>query len=215
VNWRADHRANLPAPGPPDHIAAVRWTVLLVAGLAFGCGGAKAPPSQAPTTHQKAAAPARPANTLYRDEVQAALRRGLGHFLQLVDLEPRVETDASGVQHFLGFEVRALRPAKDWLSFDVAPGDLVTKVNGQSMERYETALSVFESLKDEQVVRVDLVRNGQPKSIEVRIVERAGNHGTKPAAAAPSSSAAPRSAPEDRPVSSAKVPVEPPAANPR
>jgi type II secretory pathway component PulC len=117
--------------------------------------------------------PARPKNTLYRDEVDKAKAAGLGHFFERIELEPLGDTDENGrMISFEGFQIVALRPARDWLNFDFAPGDLLTHLNGVSVEHYSTWFNQFEALSKSEQIRVDLVRDGKPKTIIIRIIDR-------------------------------------------
>jgi type II secretory pathway component PulC len=154
----------------------------------YSCGGSispVAPASIRPTSvAQKPSLPTRPKNTLYRDEVERAKSAGLGHFFEHIELEPRGEIDDNGrMVSFEGFQIVALRPANAWLSFDFAPGDLLTHVNGISVEHYSTWYSQFEALPKAEQIRVDLIRDGKPKTIIVRIVDRTA---VPPPARAPS-----------------------------
>lgn len=176
----------------------VRITWLWVACVALACGGSHA---QAPT-HAAAAAnanqavpqlPERPKNTLYRDEVEAAKAEGLGHFFQRLEIEPVGETDADGrLTSFQGFQIVALRPAVDWLAFDFAPGDVLTHINGVSVEHYSTWVDQFEALPKADQIRVDLLRAGEQKTIVVRIADRgpAAANRAAPAAKTPAPPAA-------------------------
>jgi S1-C subfamily serine protease len=157
-----------------------RW--LVICSVVCACGGKTAPvvtpPSRASVAQSQPRLPARPKNTLYRDEIEHAKRAGLGHFFERVELEPRGETDQNGrMISFEGFQIVALRPAHDWLSFDFAPGDVLTHINGVSVEHYSTWYTQFESLPKAEQIRVDLVRDGKPTTIVVHIVERNGADG--------------------------------------
>ncbi len=126
-----------------------------------------------PAAQPLPAVPSRPKNILYRDEVESAKRAGLGHFFELVDLEPTGATDGNGrIVSFEGFQIVALRPASEWLAFDFAPGDLLTHVNGVSVEHYSTWYDQFEALSKSDQIRVDVIRDGTPKAVVVRIVDR-------------------------------------------
>jgi hypothetical protein len=160
------------------------------------CGGG-ASHVQGPPIHPKPVAsvqpklPQRPKNTLYRDEIENARRAGLGHFFERIELEPRGDTDQNGrMISFTGFQIVALRPARDWMSFDFAPGDVLTHINGVSVEHYSTWYSQFEMLPKAEQIRVDLIRDGQPKTVTVRIVERnaAGARPQSPAQSKPAAS---------------------------
>jgi S1-C subfamily serine protease len=86
---------------------------------------------------------------------------------------------------FEGFQIVALRPANDWLTFDFAPGDVLTHINGVSVEHYSTWYNQFEALPKAEQIRVDLLRDGKPKTIIVRIVDRTNPSETPPASSSP------------------------------
>jgi len=155
-----------------------RW--LLFSCFLVACAGSPAP---ANTAHaqprpeaQATKGPTRPRNTLYRDEVEAAKRAGLGYVFQLMDLEPNGELDARGrMTDFKGFQIVALRPASEWLAFDFAPGDVLTHINGVSVEHYSTWFEQFEALPKAEQIQIDLIRDGKSKTVLVKIASRAGS----------------------------------------
>ncbi len=179
------------------------WWLLLGLSVA-ACGGA-APAATAPAPQPRVAPrqpqlPARPPNTLYRDEILEAKRVGLGHVFELMELEPVGDLDARGkMADFKGFQIRALRPAREWLAFDFAPGDVLTHINGVSVEHYSTWFEQFEALPKAEQIRVDLIRDGSQKTILVNIVDRraaaANTPVSQPVNKAPSSAAAPPAKP--------------------
>lgn len=154
---------------------------LFLTGWLVACGGSSPLITVTPAPKQKTAPQApvtleRPNNTLYRDEVENAKRAGLGHFFELVDLEPKGELDNQGrMEAFQGFQIITLRPAREWLTFDFAPGDILTHINGVSVEHYSTWFEQFELLPKADQLRVDLIRDGNAKTIVVRIVDRGAN----------------------------------------
>ena len=176
-----------------------RW--LLLCSWLCACGGSTPPPVVTPAARTPAvpplpSLPSRPKNVLYRDEVESAKRAGLGHFFELVDLEPMGATDGNGrMVSFEGFQVVALRPAREWLAFDFAPGDLLTHVNGVSVEHYSTWYDQFEALSKLDQIRVDLIRDGKQKAVVVRIVDRSRGATSQKPSLAPTQSPSKQSAP--------------------
>jgi hypothetical protein len=172
-----------------------RWLPILACFIA--CGGGSRPSVTAVATQRKVEAPpkpTRPPNTLYRDEVDTAKRMGLGHLFQLIDLEPKGELDGRGrMTDFKGFQIVALRPANEWLAFDFAPGDLLTHVNGVSVEHYSTWFEQFEALPNATQIQVDLVRDGKPKTVVVKIAARSA--GSAPVTSTKSESPRPAQVP--------------------
>jgi hypothetical protein len=100
--------------------------------------------------------------TIDRAGLVAILDQGLGRFLTHVRLEP-----ALSAGKFQGFRVGALDPA--WQGVGLESGDVITRVNGQPIERPEQALSAFESLRTASEVKVDLLRGGVPSQVRYRI----------------------------------------------
>ncbi len=188
----------MPRVRPSDHSLTVRRLGLLVFTVVLGCGPAAPPPAapQAPRALEPAL-PSRPRNTLYRDEVNAVIQSGLGAFLsQHVDMEPTGEQDASGkLVRFEGFRLEGMRPASDWMTFDLAPGDVIVSANGESVAHYDDVLAVLESLRTSSELRLGILRSGAPATIVLPIVERPGAASTraKPTASASPASSAPAS----------------------
>ena len=199
MNPRAGCHSNLRQIKKWRHIRGVqfRWPFLCV--WLVSCGGSTqpvvAPRAAKPKATAVAQAPApRPNNTLYRDEVEQASRLGLGHLFEWVELEPKGDMDSQGrMSSFHGFQIVALRPASKWLSFDFYPGDILTHINGVSVEHYSTWIEQFEALPKADQIRVDLIRDGQPKAVIVKIADRNNTQASTPkqVSAAPQNSGVP------------------------
>lgn len=139
--------------------------------LCIGCGGSTeaAPPAQlipASAPISKTEPEARPVESLERAEVLAAVDAGLGYFLQRVDVEPELHDG-----RFKGFRIVGLYPQGYWAGVDLAPGDVVTQVNGMPIERETQAYAAFESLRSAKELRVSLIRRGRPYELVLPIVE--------------------------------------------
>jgi type II secretory pathway component PulC len=93
--------------------------------------------------------------------VTATLSRGLGDFLGRLQVEPF----APGGR-FRGWRVVTLRENDPlWAGVDLAPGDVVTAVNGRKIERPEQALAVFQSLAVASELRVTYERDGARREL--------------------------------------------------
>lgn len=160
------------------HIAGVHRSLVLVVGLSLGCGSSPIVMPRQPAIPVRGviAGDGRPAGTLYRDELERAIRRGLGHFLQNLDLRAVTREDDLAQVTFVGFEIVAMRPAWNWLAFDFAPGDIVTKIDGVSVEHYDAVLPMFEGLASKDHFDVELVRGGQRKVVTISIRRRSKLH---------------------------------------
>jgi S1-C subfamily serine protease len=93
--------------------------------------------------------------------VVATLSKGLGVFLGRLDTEPVL---VGG--RFRGWRITRLaeRDAM-WAGVDLAPGDVVTSVNGRPIERPEQALAAFQALAVGTTLRVTYERNSQPREL--------------------------------------------------
>jgi len=173
-----------------------------------GCGSSQdaIPPVVAPAQVEPPAAPQpeRPApGTLWRDEVIATLDQGLGAFLA-----NRVELRAKVLHgEFRGFEIVTLRGADYWGDLDLRPGDIVQAINGMPIERETEAFDAFESLRQADALRVDFLRDGRPRQLSLRIVERPSAAQAKPVAAPASAASGDAVAPNS------PVPAVPPPAS--
>lgn len=143
-------------------VAAFALTIL-------GCGASAPPPATSP---QKPAdkpvasepAPAAP-SSLKRSIVKQAISYGVGAFLQNVAV---ADWPAMKDGKFHGWTIKAIRG--DW-GVDIRPGDVVTKVNGMPIEHPEEADAALRSLEKAKALRVDYERGGEPKTLELAIVE--------------------------------------------
>lgn len=97
-----------------------------------------------------------------REGLVAIVDQGLGRFLQHVQLEPAVANGKFG-----GFRVAALDPA--WKGAGIESGDVITRLNGQPIERPEQAMAAFESLRTASEVKVEFLRDGTPANLSFRI----------------------------------------------
>lgn len=161
-------------------LCTMRGSALVLLGLlAFGlgataCGAADAVPAAAaprvavkPAPAAAGAALRPPQGALFRDDVNALVARGFPDFLQRVEVEPRLVDG-----QFRGWSIVNLSPREFWSGVDLRPGDVVTRVNDQPIERETEAFDVFESLKQSDALRVAFQRNGQSRLLEYKIVAK-------------------------------------------
>jgi len=147
---------------------------LLALALLVGCGGASSDPES--TTPAPTAAEVEPvetyeppvtSGTILRAELAPVLDAGLGRFLQGVVTEPHLEDG-----DFIGFEIVSLYPDDPrFVRLDLKPGDVVTRVNGQSIERPEHAMAVWSSLRVASQLLVEYRQDGESKELRFEIVD--------------------------------------------
>jgi type II secretory pathway component PulC len=149
-----------------------------VVALSFGsvafvaCGGetppaktaeAPSPQTTAPTT-TAAAVPAK-TTSLRRSAVKQGIARGLGYFLQNVTVE---DYPVMHGNKFYGFKIKTINAE---LGVDLQPGDVVTRVNGMSIEHPEEADAAMRALEKAPALRVEFERDGKPRTLELPITE--------------------------------------------
>lgn len=102
-----------------------------------------------------------------RNDLVPVLEGGLGRFLQNVETEP---TFYHGT--FVGFRLVSFFPGDlDYASLDLRPGDIVTHVNGRSIERPEQAVQVWDGLRTASDLVVLYRRGDEELALRFRIVD--------------------------------------------
>jgi S1-C subfamily serine protease len=155
--------------------------VLASASLGFamivGCGGetpapTSAPVREAPPPPTASAAPASSgapaARGIKRSDIEGVVAQGLGSFLQKVEFEAQPARATNGAFH--GFRIAALHDEAFWRGVDLKPGDVITSVNGFSIEHPNDARMAFESLQVSSELRVAYERDGAPRELVYPIV---------------------------------------------
>ncbi|MCA9627909.1 MAG: hypothetical protein KC766_09590 [Myxococcales bacterium] len=132
------------------------------------CGGneptADYPHASAQPAPAKAASP--PKGALWREAVDATVDRGLGYFLQRVELAPSFDTGG----RFQGFRIVDLYGDGFWDDVDLQRGDIVLRINGKPIERENQAFEVFQGLKQAERLEVEYLRRGHRRSLSYRII---------------------------------------------
>ena len=154
---------------------------LLVICFASACAEGSRPPARSPSASPSRARPADEAHSargsasqplrvsgeIQRAELLPVLDAGLGRFLQGVRTEPDLQNG-----RFVGFRVIELYPSDARLSeVDLRPGDTVLRVNGQSIERPEQALHVWEELRVASQLVIEYLRAGRREDLRFEIVD--------------------------------------------
>jgi hypothetical protein len=102
-----------------------------------------------------------------RSDLVPVLEGGLGRFLQNVETEPMFHQGT-----FVGFRIISFFPGDlDYASLDLRPGDIVTHVNGRSIERPEQAVAVWDALRTASNLVVLYRRGDQELALQFRIVD--------------------------------------------
>lgn len=100
-----------------------------------------------------------------RSAIKRVVDAGLGQWLSHVDVERQLDRG-----RFRGWRVVRLYPGDPcYTQIDVRPGDVVTSVNGRSIERPDAAHAVFTGLADAPALIVKLLRGGQERTLTFEI----------------------------------------------
>ena len=89
--------------------------------------------------------------------------------LAMSDL-PKLLTQARAVPNKVngatnGFRIEYIAPASFYEKIGVRAGDVLQRVNGVDIRDPSTMLGLLQQLKNERVVKLDLVRNNQPSTV--------------------------------------------------
>ena len=160
-----------------------RSPLLFVLGLVAACGGSHPSRTTSPVAVATEPAPrldppppGEPApqpeplpraDGIARADLVPVLDAGLGRFLQ------GVSTEASLVDgRFVGFRILSLYPNDPrFRGVDLHPGDVVTRINGTSIERPEEAFQVWNSLRVSSELMIEYLRDGQRRELRYPIVD--------------------------------------------
>ncbi len=154
------------------HNSAMRL-VLLSALLVSACAGqtpepvaaSPAPVAEAPTPVTYSSPVVQ--GEIPRDALVGVLELGLGSFLRGVATEPHLVEG-----EFVGFRVVALYPDDPrFAQLDLQPGDVVTRINGQRIERPEQAFEIWSSLRVSSELLVEYLKEGEPRRLRFAIVD--------------------------------------------
>jgi general secretion pathway protein C len=83
---------------------------------------------------------------------------------------PKLMTQARAVPHMVngainGFRIDYMAPASFYERIGIQAGDVLQRVNGVDIRDPGTMLNLLQQLKNERVVKLDMVRNNQPSTI--------------------------------------------------
>jgi hypothetical protein len=159
--------AENPAPAPAS--AAATPPALAAADTASSIAHQTEPtePATLPRASVASCEARRGTDGLRRAAVVRTLDGGLGHWLQNVDVDPKLDHG-----RFRGWIIRTL-PAEDacYADLDLRAGDVITRVNGRPVERPEEASDVWDGLRTSSALVIDFTRAGQPHTLRFKIVD--------------------------------------------
>lgn len=135
--------------------------------LGVGCGGGPGELPTLPPGVEPVYEPPATAGQLPRAQVVAVVDAGLGRFLEGVEAEPVVQGG-----RFIGFRLITLYPADErFADLDLRPQDIITRVNGQSIEKPDQAFQVFDSLRVASQLAIEYLRGSERRELRFDIVD--------------------------------------------
>jgi type II secretory pathway component PulC len=125
------------------------------------------PPSKKKQPGSEREAPATP-GAIRRAELARVLDASPGYFLQHVQTEPRF---AHG--RFFGWRVVSFFPGDArFAGIDLQAGDVVTRINGKSIEQPDQFMAVWTELRTSKELVVDVERAGAPRKLRWTIADK-------------------------------------------
>jgi hypothetical protein len=122
-----------------------------------------APPAPAPppAVSKPLDAGLRRSGTLERVELDRFLDAAPAAFLQRIEPEPRFRGGK-----FTGWKLKSFFPGDSrFASVDIQAGDVVTRINGQLLERPEHLMEMWQALRTSRELVVDVERSGKPHTL--------------------------------------------------
>jgi general secretion pathway protein C len=132
---------------------------VLESGLSDGQAALNGPPGTMPNSQAGAAPTAPLRKTVDRREVEQAMN----DLPKLLSQARAVPNTVNGAVN--GFRMEYVAPASFYEKIGVQAGDVLQRVNGVDIRDPSTMLSLLQQLKNEQTVKLDLVRNNQRSTI--------------------------------------------------
>ena len=94
----------------------------------------------------------------------AQLSGNINQFMTNVRLVPYFEGNASA-----GYRIAAIRPGTAFEKLGFQGGDVLQQVNGVTLSSPEKMYTIFQNLKDEKQVTVDIIRQGKKSTLKYEI----------------------------------------------
>ena len=149
-------------------VLALALTGLLAATLLTGCGAAEIADEPEPEAEAEVPDAPREPFTIYKDELDAALQRGLQPLIADVNLRPVHEGG-----RFVGWRIQFLKPTEPpYRGSEVRPGDVIASVNELPVERPDQMMAAWKALETADHVTFHVIRGDKPLDITYRIVPR-------------------------------------------
>ena len=101
--------------------------------------------------------------TLNRANIENALEN-IGDLMNQATIRPHIEDGRPA-----GIAITGIRPNAIFRKMRLRNGDVITGVNGRSIESVEDAITVFEDLTSSSEIKVDIKRRGRKQTLDYKI----------------------------------------------
>jgi general secretion pathway protein C len=101
--------------------------------------------------------------TLNRENIESALEN-IGQLMDQATVRPHIEDGRPA-----GISITGIRPNAIFRKMRLRNGDVITGVNGRSIESVDDAVSVFEDLSSSSEIKVDIKRRGRNQTLDYKI----------------------------------------------
>ncbi len=101
--------------------------------------------------------------TLNRANIESALEN-VGDLMNQATIRPHIEDGRPA-----GIAITGIRPNAIFRKMRLRNGDVITGVNGRSIESVEDAITVFEDLTSSSEIKVDIKRRGRNQTLDYKI----------------------------------------------
>jgi general secretion pathway protein C len=131
-----------------------------------GRTGARTAPSQGEASPEASLRVERLGNNVFAiDEAGVAQLAGnINQFMTHIRLVPYFESNQSA-----GYRIASIRPGTAFEKLGFQGGDVLQQVNGVNLSSPEKMYTIFQNLKDEKQVTVDIIRQGQKSTLKYEI----------------------------------------------
>ncbi|MEM7605205.1 MAG: hypothetical protein AAF411_07595 [Myxococcota bacterium] len=135
--------------------------------LCLACGSAASAPEAPRSVQSEVYVPPATNGEIERSTLSYVVDRGLANFLRGVRVQPHLNGD-----EFVGHRIVSMYPDDPrFTALPIQPGDTVTRVNGQSIERPEQAYEVWSGLRVSSELVIDYLSGGQAHQLRFAIVD--------------------------------------------
>jgi general secretion pathway protein C len=147
--------------GKPSAVSPLATRAPMPPQSPFPSPAPAAPPESAPDSDSSAVAKRR--ITLQRSQIESAMGN-IGQLMGEAKIEPNISNGNPD-----GLLISDVKPNSLFRRMGLRNGDIITGVDGKTIETVDDALKLYENLKTSEGASVDIKRRGQNQTIEYKI----------------------------------------------